>query len=75
MPALNLASLLLADNPTGPLHDCLEVTDLNQPIRLDMTDVSLAISDEVLFTDGSSFTQDRSMYAGAVVVTQSKSNL
>lgn len=75
MSALNLASLLLADNPTSPLNDCLEVTDLNQPIRPDMTDVSLAISDDVLFTDGISYIQDRSRYAGAMVVTQGKSNL
>lgn len=75
MSALNLASLLLADNPTGPLHDCLEVTDLIQPIRPDMTDVSLTISDEVLFTDGRSFIEGRSRYAGAVVVTQGQSNL
>lgn len=75
MSALNLANLLLADNPTGPLHDCLEVTDLIQPIRPDMTDVSLAISDEVLFTDGSRFIQDRSRYTGAMVVTPGKSNL
>lgn len=38
-----------------PLYDCLEVTDLNQSVRHDLTGVMLATPDEVFFTDGRSF--------------------
>lgn len=42
-------------DPLGPLHECLEVTDLVQSVRPDMTGVMLVATDEVFFTDGSRF--------------------
>jgi hypothetical protein len=52
--------------PTGPLHDCLEVTDL---IRSDKTDDPLVTPDDELLNDGSKFTKTRIRYAGAEVVS------
>lgn len=36
-PAFNCDSLLLEDDPGGPLHNCLKVTDLIQSIRLNLS--------------------------------------
>lgn len=48
-----------------PLHDYLEVTDLNQLVRPDLTGIMLVTPNEVFFTDGI-------RYAGVAVVTQDK---
>ena len=62
--ALNPAILLPDNNPPGLLHDCLEVTDPIQSIKLDLTGVPLVTLDEALFTDGSSFIRKGQRRAG-----------
>lgn len=53
--------------PTGPLHDCLKVTDLIQSVRPDKTDDPLVTPDKVSLSDGSSSTKNGIRYARAVV--------
>ena len=68
---LNPASMLPEeDNPMGPLHNCLEVTNLIQSIRPELTNVSLMTT--VLFINKSSFIQDRIGCTKAVAVIQDK---
>nr|KAF6471619.1 hypothetical protein HJG59_010998 [Molossus molossus] len=69
MLAINPASLLPDDDPREPLHDCLEIIDIVQTARLDLKDVPLLLSGEVLFRDGSSYIQEGIRYGGAAVVT------
>lgn len=70
--ALNPANFLLDDDPTAPSYDCLEVTDLIQSVRPDLSDILLVTPDEVLFMYGRSFIQNRIRNLGELVVTQDK---
>jgi hypothetical protein len=65
---LNLATLLLVDS--GPLeHDCLEVTNEVFASQPDLTNQPISHPDTKYFTDGSSFVQDSTCFAGYAVVT------
>lgn len=68
MSALNQASFLSDSDPAGPLQDCLEVTDLIQPIRLVMIDFLLTPNGIVHRWE--QLIQDRIRYAGTEGVTQ-----
>lgn len=56
--------------PRGPLHYCLEVTNLIQSVRPDKTNVPFVTPDKILLNDGNSFTKNGIRYAGAVVMIQ-----
>lgn len=58
--AVNPASLLPDDDPKEPLHDCLEVINMVQTVHPDLTHTPLASPDEVLYTDGSSLSEEES---------------
>ena len=58
--------------PKEPFHDCLEVTELIQSIRPNLTAIPLVTPDEILFTDVSDFIQDGTRHAGTVVVTKDR---
>lgn len=74
MSALNCVSLLLDKDPVELPHDCLEVSDLIQSNRPDLTGVSMAASDQVLVIDENNFVQDWISYSrAATVLTQDKS--
>lgn len=47
-----------------------EITDLILFIRPELFDVSLLGADEVLYMDGSNFTQDGIRYAGVAILTK-----
>lgn len=71
MSALNYASLLLDKDPVELPHDCLEVADLIQSDRPDLTGVSVATPDQVLVIDENNFVQDWISYTrAATVLTQ-----
>lgn len=56
--------------PTGPLNDCLEVTNLIQSVKPEKTNDPLVTPDKMLLNDGNNFTKNGTRYAGAVVVIQ-----
>lgn len=71
MSALNYASLLLDKDPVELPHDYLEVADLIQSDRPDLTGVSMATPDQVLVIDENNFVQDWISYTrAATVLTQ-----
>ncbi|XP_037677956.1 uncharacterized protein LOC119523258 [Choloepus didactylus] len=70
--ALNPATLLPENNPSQPIHNCVETLAATTNLREDLTDLPLQNPDETLYTDGSSFIQDRTRVMGAAVVTASK---
>ncbi|XP_045394429.1 uncharacterized protein LOC123628626 isoform X2 [Lemur catta] len=53
--SLKLATLLPDDEPSEPLHDCLEVLESLANLRTDLTDQPWPDPDEKLSTDGSSY--------------------
>jgi hypothetical protein len=65
---LNPATLLPIDSGS-PGHDCLKVMDEVFSSQSDLTDHSIDIPDVEYFTDGSSFVQDGTCFAGYVMVT------
>jgi hypothetical protein len=65
---LNLATLLLIDSGP-PNHDCLEVMDEVFSRQSDLTNPPTSNPDVEYFTDGISFVQDSTCFAGYVVVT------
>ncbi|XP_070252863.1 uncharacterized protein [Myotis yumanensis] len=68
--ALNPATLLPDEEAEAPLHDCEETLTALTSLREDLVDQPLQNPDETLYTDGSSFVEGGSRYAGAAVVTQ-----
>ena len=68
--ALNPATLLPDDDPSEPLHNCLEVLESLQNLQPDLTDIPWPNPDEVLYTDASSYICNGVRSAGAAVVTQ-----
>lgn len=63
-----MPSLLLDKDPVEHPHDCLEVTDLIQSDRPDLTGVSLATPDQVSVIDENNFVQDWISYTRAATV-------
>lgn len=57
------------DNSAEPLQDWLEVMGVVQSIRLDLTDAPPQEVEEVMYTEGRSFVQDRIRGAGVATVT------
>lgn len=70
--ALNPATLLPDDDPSQPIHDCLDILSSFQGSRSDLRDTPWMDPEEEIFTDGSSFMVDGIRYAGATVVTLDK---
>ncbi|KAK1333800.1 hypothetical protein QTO34_006187 [Cnephaeus nilssonii] len=70
--AVNPAALLPDDDPEQPLHNCVETLSSLKNLREDLTDQPLRDPDETLYTDGSSFVDRRTRYAGAAVMTADK---
>ncbi|XP_062473206.1 uncharacterized protein LOC134162908 [Pezoporus occidentalis] len=68
---LNPAAFLGTDLEEGTLeHDCIEVIEHTYATRTDLKDVPLERPDWELFTDGSSFVENGTRYAGYAVTTQ-----
>ncbi|XP_062485374.1 uncharacterized protein LOC134169139 [Pezoporus occidentalis] len=68
---LNPAAFLGTDLEEGTLeHDCIEVIKHTYATRTDLKDVPLERPDWELFTDGSSFVENGTRYAGYAVTTQ-----
>ncbi|XP_053909750.1 uncharacterized protein LOC128850350 [Cuculus canorus] len=68
---LNPAAFLGAAAEDGPLeHDCVEIIEHTYATRKDLKDVPIEQPDQELFTDGSSFVENGTRYAGYAVVTQ-----
>ncbi|KAM4883384.1 uncharacterized protein FYW23_013685 [Sylvia borin] len=66
----NSAEFLRAEEDTGELaHDCVEVIEQVYASRKDLKDEPLENPDWELFTDGSSFVENGTRYAGYAVVT------
>ncbi|KAM4907850.1 uncharacterized protein FYW23_008932 [Sylvia borin] len=64
------AEFLRAEEDTGELaHDCVEVIEQVYASRKDLKDEPLENPDWELFTDGSSFVENGTRYAGYAVVT------
>ncbi|XP_068856810.1 uncharacterized protein [Aphelocoma coerulescens] len=67
---LNPAEFLRSTQEEGELeHDCVEVIEQVYASREDLKDVPMADPDVELFTDGSSFMEHGTRYAGYAVVT------
>ncbi|XP_065516716.1 uncharacterized protein LOC136004285 isoform X2 [Lathamus discolor] len=70
---LNPAAFLGTDLEEGTLeHNCIEVIEHTYATRTDLKDVPLEQPDWELFTDGSSFVENRTRYAGYAMTTQQK---
>ncbi|KAK1332208.1 hypothetical protein QTO34_006880 [Cnephaeus nilssonii] len=65
-------NLLPDGDPEQPLHDCAETLSSMKNLREDLTDQPLRDPEETLYTDGSSFVDGGTRYAGAAVVTADK---
>ena len=68
---LNPATFL-PDEVGSPDHNCLEVLDEVFSSRPDLTDKPLQNPDLVLYTDGSSFMENKKRMAGYAVVSDSE---
>ncbi|XP_062370210.1 uncharacterized protein LOC134057228 [Cinclus cinclus] len=67
---INPAEFLRSEQEEGELtHDCVEVIEQVFASRTDLKDVPLESPDWELFTDGSSFVENGTRYAGYAVVT------
>ncbi|XP_023803415.1 uncharacterized protein LOC111944948 [Cyanistes caeruleus] len=67
---LNPALFPCTTTEDGPLeHDCVEVIEHTCSARADLKDVPLEQADWELFTDGSSFVENGTRYAGYAVTT------
>ncbi|XP_053909286.1 uncharacterized protein LOC128850287 isoform X2 [Cuculus canorus] len=65
------AAFLGAPVEDGPLeHDCVEVIEHTHATRADLKDTPLEQPDQELFTDGSSYVENGTRYAGYAVTTQ-----
>lgn len=64
MSVLNCASLLLDKDPMELPHDCLEVADLIQSDRPDLTGVSMATPDQILVIDENNLFKTGSVILG-----------
>ncbi|XP_053927520.1 uncharacterized protein LOC128852690 [Cuculus canorus] len=68
---LNPAAFLGAAMEDGPLeHDCVEIIEHTYATREDLKDNPLEQPEQELFTDGSSFVEKGTRYAGYAVTTQ-----
>ncbi|RMB99743.1 hypothetical protein DUI87_23745 [Hirundo rustica rustica] len=69
-PHLNPAEFLRSNREEGELvHDCVEIIEQVYASREDLKDAPIDSPDWVLFTDGSSFVENGTRYAGYAVVT------
>ncbi|RMC22000.1 hypothetical protein DUI87_02871 [Hirundo rustica rustica] len=69
-PHLNPAEFLRSDREEGKLvHDCVEIIEQVYASREDLKDAPIDSPDWELFTDGSSFVENGTRYAGYAVVT------
>ncbi|RMB96296.1 hypothetical protein DUI87_27359 [Hirundo rustica rustica] len=69
-PHLNPAEFLRSDREEGELvHDCVEIIEQVYASREDLKDAPIDSPDWELFTDGSSFVENGTRYAGYAVVT------
>ncbi|XP_005534386.1 PREDICTED: uncharacterized protein LOC102107869 [Pseudopodoces humilis] len=67
---VNPAEFLRSEQEEGELaHDCMEVIEQVYASRMDLKDVPMEDPDWELFTDGSSFVENGTRYAGYAVVT------
>ena len=66
---LNPAIFLLEKENDTPDHDCSQFLTLNYTARENLIDTPLDNPDLEIFTDGSSFVQDKKRKAGYAVVT------
>ncbi|RMC09875.1 hypothetical protein DUI87_13662 [Hirundo rustica rustica] len=67
---INPAEFLRSEQEEGELaHDCMEVIEQVYASRIDLKDVPMENPDWELFTDGSSFVESGTRYAGYAVVT------
>ncbi|RMC04400.1 hypothetical protein DUI87_19221 [Hirundo rustica rustica] len=67
---INPAEFLRSEQEEGELaHDCIEVIEQVYASRIDLKDVPMENPDWELFTDGSSFVESGTRYAGYAVVT------
>ncbi|RMC12175.1 hypothetical protein DUI87_11311 [Hirundo rustica rustica] len=69
-PNLNPAEFLRSNREEGELvHDCVEIIEQVYASREDLKDAPIDSPDWELFTDGSSFVENGTRYAGYAVVT------
>ncbi|RMC12188.1 hypothetical protein DUI87_11324 [Hirundo rustica rustica] len=69
-PHLNPAEFLRSEREEGELvHDCVEIIEQVYASREDLKDAPIDSPDWELFTDGSSFVENSTRYAGYAVVT------
>ncbi|RMB89934.1 hypothetical protein DUI87_33708 [Hirundo rustica rustica] len=69
-PHLNPAEFLRSDREEGELvHDCVEIIEQVYASREDLKNAPIDSPDWELFTDGSSFVENGTRYAGYAVVT------
>ncbi|RMB96229.1 hypothetical protein DUI87_27292 [Hirundo rustica rustica] len=69
-PHLNPAEFLRSNQEEGELvHDCVEIIEQVYASREDLKDAPIDSPDWELFTDGSSFVENGTRYAGYAVVT------
>ncbi|RMB89253.1 hypothetical protein DUI87_34370 [Hirundo rustica rustica] len=69
-PHLNPAEFLRSEREEGELvHDCVEIIEQVYASREDLKDAPIDSPDWELFTDGSSFVENGTRYAGYAVVT------
>ena len=67
---LNPALFLGTASEEGPLeHDCVEAIQYTYSAKEDLKDIPLEQPEWELFTDGSSFVENRTRYAGYAVTT------
>ncbi|XP_058715777.1 uncharacterized protein LOC131590004 [Poecile atricapillus] len=67
---VNPAEFLRSEQEEGELaHDCMEVIEQVYASRMDLKDVPMEDPDWELFTDGSSYVENGTRYAGYAVVT------
>ena len=66
---LNAATFLPGKENETPDHDCSQFLTLNYAAREDLMDTPFDNPDLEIFTDGSSFVQDKKRKAGYAVVT------
>lgn len=70
---INPAEFLRSEAEGGELaHDCMETIEQVYASRIDLKDVPLENPDWELFTDGSSYVENGTRYAGYAVVTLTK---
>ena len=66
---LNPATFLPEKENETPDHNCSQYLTLNYAVQEDLMDTTLDNPDVEIFTDGSSFVQDKKRKAGYAVVT------